>query len=196
MRARRTKKASNPAVAEPRRDAGTTFIEILVAIVLLGLASVGVLTAIGATVRSTSVHDRVATAQAQLADAGDVLSDAIFYETFPQGDRHYKSCATPTDYDDSLDPVTGDWTTQASSWPSVSVIAVDFWNGTGWISTSDASCVGGELQRITLRSTIDDYSRDLVVVKRQATVADSGGSFWNDDMFTPTPNCAFSGGCP
>lgn len=182
-----TSRASRRA-RQLRRDAGVTFIEMLVTMVLLGLASIAVLTAIAATVRATATHDRVATAQAQLADAGDVLSDAIYVDGV--GDPYYIDCALPAQYDALL--AAPEWAEQASSWPAVSVADIEFWNGLGWVG--QASCTPGarQLQRITLSATIEGHTRELVVVKRRSTQAGSGTSAWNDDMVTPMPSPGFT----
>ena len=168
-----------------RRDRGTTFIELLVSVVILGTAGIAVLTAIAATVRATTVHDRVATAQAQLADAGDILTDV----TYSGGDPHYVDCATPADYDFRL---ANDWPTQAASWPDVTVIDVQFWDGIDdWDPLASCTTPNGAMQKITLQATIDGHTRQLTVVKRQGTEAVGPGGAWDDDMVAPTPNPGF-----
>jgi len=164
-----------------RRDSGVSFLEILISVVLLGIGAVAVLTATAATIRSATAHDQVATAQAQLADAGDILTDV----TYSGGDPHYDDCATPANYNTRL---ANDWPTQAASWPDVVVVDVQFWNGSGW----GAPCAGGEMQRITLQATVDGHTRELTVVKREATQAvGSSGSAWDDDMVAPDQNPGF-----
>lgn len=183
MSYRRTTSPDSRHPAKPaRRDSGVSFIEILVSVVLLGTASIAILTAMAATVRSTSLHDQVASAQAQLADAGDILSDV----TYAGGDPHYVECATPADYTAKL---TTDWPIQANSWPDVVVADVDFWSGSGW----GVGCVSGDhqMQRITLRADVDGHTRQLTVVKRMATEASGPGGAWNDGMVTPNPNGGF-----
>lgn len=164
-----------------RCDAGATFVELLVSIVLLGTAGIAVLTALSTTLQSTQVHDRVATAQSQLADAGDVLADV----TYASGDPHYIECASPAEYTTLLSTA---WPDQAVSFPNVSVAAVDFWDGSGW-----GICVLGtsQMQRIVLRATVDSLTRELSVVKRKATEASGPGGAWNDSMVTPNPNPGF-----
>ena len=189
MRPQSDRTSDSAAAQHPRprrRDSGTTFIELLISIVILGTAGIAVLTAVAATTRATTTHDRVASAQAQLADAGDILSDV----TYSGGDPHYDDCASPAQYNTRL---ANDWPEQAASWPNVAVIDVEVWDdpANNWIPTSDPSCVNGAMQKVTLQATIDGLTRQLTVVKRQGTEATGPGGAWDDDMVTPTQNPGF-----
>lgn len=148
------------------RDLGVTFIEILVSVVLLGIAGIAVLAGMATTLRGTATHDRLATVQANLSDAGDYLTDITF------GADNYVSCATLTDYD-------------VSAW-QVDVTSVEFWDGSTWVDSS--LCAGGEMQKVSLRSTAGGLERNLAVIKRQATTAISAGGAWNDNMVAPQPH--------
>lgn len=155
-----------------RRDRGMSFVEVLVAVVLIGTTGVAVLAGMAATLRSTAVHDRLATVQARLSNAGDLLTDVTL------SSDTYVSCATPGDYDALVSAL------------AVSVTAVEFWDGAGW----QGSCSGAsssQLQKLTLHASIEGVDRDLVVVKRKATVAATPGGSWNDGMVSPLPNPGF-----
>lgn len=154
-----------------REDSGATFIEILVSVVLLGIGGIAVLVGMAATLRGTATHDRLATVQSNLSDAGDHLTD-VTYNDITASDETYVSCGG----------AVGAYTTEVSPW-QVNVVSVDFWDGSGWTDTS--GCVGGEMQRITLTASIEGLQRQLVVVKREATVAITPGGAWNDGMVTP-----------
>lgn len=174
----------------PDRDRGVTFIELLVSIVLLGTVGIGVLTAIVTTIRSTQIHDQVATAQAQLADAGDVLTDV----TYSGGDPHWVACPGTTHAADYTTKLATDWPAQADSFPDVVVTDVQFWNGAAWQGSCATDATA--MQRLTLEATVDGHTRTLVVVKRLATLAIGPGGTWDDEMVTPTPNGAFDGVVP
>lgn len=162
------RRASSHSSTQLVRDWGTTFIETLVAVVLLGTTVVAALAGMAATIRSATVHDNLATAQSRVSDAGDYLTDITV-----DGDT-YVSCATSSTYQ----PATSAW--------QVTVESVQFWTGSAW-----STCSGGgstQMQRIGLRSTVGAQSRDLFVVKRKATVAVVAGGTWNDGMVSPNPN--------
>lgn len=153
-----------------RRDDGLSFIEVLVSVVLLGTVGIAVLVGMSTALRGTSAHDRLATVQANLSDAGDHITDV----TFSGGaDVNYVPCAGPSDYAAEVTP----W--------SVSISSIRYWTGSGW---SDSACSGSEMQQITLQSSIEGTARELVVVKRKATVALTAGGAWNDEMVTPEPH--------
>ena len=160
-----------------------TFIELLVSIVLLGVAGIGVLTALVTTIRSTDIHDQVATAQAQLADAADVLTDV----TYASGDPHWVDCTSSNHAADYTAKLGTDWPSQAASFPDITVTDVRFWSGGAWQS----GCVADAMQRLTLRADVGGHTRELVVVKRQATLAIGPGGAWDDEMVVPSQNPGF-----
>lgn len=149
-----------------RIDRGSTFIEVMVSVVLLGTVGVAVLTALAAATRGAAVHRDIADAQLWLANAGDALTD---------DDSDYVDCVTQPDpamianqYEATIiAPITA-----AASAPTIDIINVEFWDSVG--STYDPVVCnygppqGDRLQRITLQTTIDGETRTLVVVKRPA----------------------------
>ena len=73
---RATKTAEDlPAAESPRRDAGVSFIEMLVAIVLLGTAMVGTLAAVRASIIGSRVERDHAMAHQWLQSASEVVRD-------------------------------------------------------------------------------------------------------------------------
>jgi type II secretory pathway pseudopilin PulG len=74
---RATKMAEDlPAAHRPRRDSGVTFIELLVAVILLGTSVVAVLTAVRATVTASSIDTDHARAFEWLQAASDAVYKA------------------------------------------------------------------------------------------------------------------------
>src|SRR5262249_19757657 len=67
-----------PAAESPRRDRGVTFVELLVAIVLLGVAIVGTLTALRATVIGTTTERDHARAHQWLQAAVAAIQEADY----------------------------------------------------------------------------------------------------------------------
>ncbi len=166
-RAPRTGRVVRPTT-DAAGDRGSTFIEVLIAVVLVGTVGVAVLAAMGATLRAAATHDRLATAQSRVSDAGDHLTDITLV-----GDT-YVSCATPGSYQPEVDV----W--------AVTVQSVEFWNGSSWGACSGAGST--QMQKISLGATVGGLTRELVVVKRKATQAGSAGGAWNDGMVSPDPN--------
>jgi len=146
----------------PRRDVGTTLIEILVSVVILGTAGVAVLAGLATTARGAVVHRTISDGQAWLATSGDAISDP---------ENPYSDCASNsepqirTDYENSIvDPITG----ASMSAPTVDVISVRFWDSsTGTFGTSCRYASDGDrLQLVTIRTTVQGKTSTLSVVKR------------------------------
>lgn len=147
-------------------DQGSTFIEVLVSVVLLGIAAVAVLAALGAAIAGADVHGNVADAQSWLATAGDAL-----VEVPPPSSDNYEPCTTDkstiiSKYDTFVNGVAG---IPATS--DIQVVDVEFWD------TASASFVAAcpyttaaedRLQRITLATQAAGSVRRLSVVKRPA----------------------------
>ena len=146
------------------RDAGTTFIELLVAVVILGTAGVAVLAALAAAATGATTQRDVAQAQQWLATAGDAIVDVNV-----DADQ-YVPCAQPDDYQPIVEAVRG------ADAPAITVTDVEYWTAAQSFDPSHANCAGvaghyatgRRLQRITLETTIDGFARSLTVVKRPA----------------------------
>ena len=139
------------------RDSGSTFIELLVSIVLLGTVGVAVLTALAASATGAKVHRELSDAQAWLATAGDAISET------PNGTDNYVICAMPSDYQALVPPEAA----------AVNVIAVEYWDSALPVPQDEFGSVcqyatGDRLQRITLETTVDGVARTLAVLKRPA----------------------------
>lgn len=150
-------------VAAPR-DIGASFIEMLVAVVILGTAGVAVLTALAAAATGASTHRDVARAQQWLASAGDAIADVNV-----DADQ-YVPCAQPGDYQPIVESI------RSADAPAITVTEVEYWTAAQAFDPSHANCdgatghyaTGQRLQRVTLEATIDGVARSLTVVKRPA----------------------------
>lgn len=145
-------------------DAGITFVEILVAIVLLGTVVIGVLTAARATIISSDIERDRSSAQQWLLSGAAALADAPYADcTDPTDDfaielayvAALNTANKPTDFDGLIE-----------------VLAIDVWDGSDFVAfTGQGSrCLDDTLlrqQRVTIgvRSTLGDTSAELEVVK-------------------------------
>lgn len=145
----------------PESDRGSTFIEILVAVVLLGVAGVAVLTALGAAAAGAAVNRSVSDAQAALATAGDALTDT----QSEVAEDNYLDCDTNTE----SQIVAAYTAVVAAVSTGIDVADVEYWSGTGWDTSACAFGSGERLQRITLSAVADGATKTLQVVKRPMT---------------------------
>lgn len=99
-----------------RSEAGTTLIELLVAVAIMGIAFVTILGGIGTAIIGSDIQKRDATGGVVLTSA----AEKIVADSMP-----YKPCAAPADYQDPayLDP------TFTRGGYRVEVTEVDFWDG-------------------------------------------------------------------
>lgn len=139
----------------PAKDLGATFIELLVAVVLLGTAGVAVLAATAAAITGARTSDEIAKAQQQLAEAADFLSD-----TEPEYVVYEPCSGSPVaTYQAALDAEFGAG--------ALEVLSVSSW---GDQSMTVVGCDPRyRLQRVELRAAIGDSGRSVAVVKRPAS---------------------------
>lgn len=156
MRARRHGSAA------AHSDHGAGLIEILVAVVLLGLASVGTLTAISAAIRGSSDTYKMSGARRWLVSAADhVVSADVPRVACTSGEP-----AVRASYQAAGQSIT---TSRPSGWAAGQLTVVSpvlFWNGTTFTST----CYEGnglKLQQITIQTLTIDGQLDerLTIVK-------------------------------
>ena len=142
------------------RDRGQTFVEILVAIVLLGTAVSGTLTALRATIVSGEVDEGQAKAHAWLLAAADAIQRT-----------EYKSCSL------GVGAVTSAYDTAVQTAPApegwggggVGVNVVDFWNKSNGAEVWSDDCgteVSAQLVEIYVLSPTGDVGKTMQVVKR------------------------------
>ena len=157
-----SRRRTHPDV-EARSDLGSGLVEVLVAIVLLGLGATGTLTALAAAIRGSAEESRLTGARAWLVSAADyVVSDGVARVTCTGGETTVRSA-----YQTAVQSVTNgrptDW--QPSQ---VTILApVLFWDGSAFGSTCwEAN--GLKLQEFTIKvvSSTTKEIETITVVKR------------------------------
>jgi type II secretory pathway pseudopilin PulG len=153
-----------PPRGPTRRDAGVSFIELLVAIVLVGMAVVGTLAAVRATVIGSRLERDHSRAQAWLQSAMEELQSAERVGCDPVGDPpsvpDVRGLYEETIQVEALGPDGWDPQTQ------LSITSVQYWDG----STYQSQCfddAGFRLQLVTIQVTSPDGEvlEDVAVVK-------------------------------
>ena len=147
-----------------RDEAGDTLIEILIAIVILGIASVALLVAFAASISASAVHRSIATFDTVLRSA----TQQAISQIQQQPDPLYVSCAYTSTYQTGPNQVV-------FSLPptySASVSQVQYWNGTTF-TTNHAQCIANSPQWIT------------IVVKNNVTGQQFPSNFIVDDPYAP-----------
>lgn len=132
------------------RDAGETLVELLVTVVILGIATSGISAALLATVNASDLHRQQVLARAALRSWAEQI-----------GTGTYNACAA-----------AGSFAAPSPALPSgltAAVTSVSYWDGTSFA----ASCAGDRgVQKVTLRITAANglsasLSQDVEVVVRK-----------------------------
>ena len=168
---RATKTAEDlPAAEPPRRDGGMSFIELLVAIVLLGTVVVGVLTAMRATIIGTRLERDHSKAQQWLQSGVGVIEG-----------YNFAKCSTLTlngsnvqaAYQAAIDnPTTGAQQPYGFSGATITVLLPEVWDGSKWEPfASQSQCLDEFLLRqqlvtIVVRGPQGDIIETVEMVKR------------------------------
>ena len=165
------------AVSRRRRDRGSTFVEVLVSLVLLGTAVGGTLTALRTTIVSSRHDEDQTDAHAMLLAAEDALYRAPYY-----------ACVAPGPGPDGPDPDDGidvaeirasyeaavDAAPRPPGWATatVSISSFEFWaksNGTpSWVplcSTDPSVRRSAQLITLLILSPTNDVGKTIQVVK-------------------------------
>lgn len=147
-------------------DAGTTFVEILVAIVLLGTAVVGTLTAVRATIISANIERDHSKAEQWLQSAAGVIDNAEFSECDNPGTDESTILG---DYQNAINLAA---TTPFGFQGFIQLTAIDVWDGTEFVPfASQTQCLDDILLRqqlvtIEVQSTNGSITEQLQVLKR------------------------------
>lgn len=150
------------------RDAGVSFLELLVAVVLLGTAGVAVLVSMSAAAVGARTSDEIADVQSLLAEAivavGDTDPERVPYVPCD-------SATTPlTAYAAAVDGMF-----DGARGGDVDVVTVRYWNSD--TQQFGAACRYGEgdrLQEVEILATYGVSSRSAVVVKRPSNAPTAG----------------------
>jgi type II secretory pathway pseudopilin PulG len=146
-------------------DRGESLIEILVAVLILGLTVAAVMGALLTSVKVSDIHRKQATGGADVRSYAESVTRAV-------AAGGYKPCAAPSDYL----PVAGTAATAVHFTPSAgftpTVTRVEFWSDTGpgtpWTWTSACAPDWG-LQRVTLQvASADGRATEQAVVVLRA----------------------------
>jgi Tfp pilus assembly protein PilX len=158
----RYRHGENAAARERRRDRGTTFVEILVSIVLLGTAVGGTLTALRTTIVSSKVDGDVTKASVWLREAEEALHRTA-----------YKQCSVNTELQianayraaiQAVPPPAG-W-----AGATINLASVQFWgrNATTHVEGWMPFCTGdfvAQLVDIYVLSPTGNVGRHVLVIK-------------------------------
>lgn len=135
-----------------RGDRGETLLELLIAVVIMGVAVVAVIGMLVNSVQLSDVHRKQATASAAVRDYGEAITNAV-------AGGGYVGCATTASY------ASPSGFTVPSGYAK-SVSSVQYWTGSAWQSTCSTDT---GLQQLTIQVASADgrASEQLVVVVRK-----------------------------
>ena len=155
---KRGRRDARTRAPRPHGDVGSTFIELLVSVVLLGTAGIAVLTAMAAAISGARMSDDISKSQAVVAEVTDYLTD-----TEPENVQ-YRDCSSfdaRQEYDLALD----------QRFPgAVEVVEVRYEDASGNFTPTCAFGAGHRLQQVELRSLVNESDRSVLVVKRPTEV--------------------------
>lgn len=137
-----------------RSDAGETLVEVLLALVILGIAAVAIVSGLQLSVKSSDLHRREATGGAYVRSFAEAIQNNV-------DSNGYKSCATAKASYEGV-PVP-----DLPSGYAAKVTTVQSWNGTSW-----GSCTADGIQRLDLEvsspgDTSHKATERLTVILRQ-----------------------------
>jgi prepilin-type N-terminal cleavage/methylation domain-containing protein len=139
-------------VTGPRSERGDTLIEILVAVVIMGVAFVLVLGGLGYAIIDAGRQQSQASATAALRSAAETIAA-----------DPYQACPISTPYALPMDP----------SGVHVSIQAIDYWQSGQFSTTCPTSDQGLQLVTLTITLTSTDHFPPAVttleIVKRQGS---------------------------
>ena len=145
------------STAPALREAGESLVELLVTVVILGIATAGIAGALFATGRATTAHRQMAFAQNALRSWAEQLGTGI-----------YNDCAVADSFADPDPALPADYT--------AAVATVQYWSGASFVSTCGTDT---GVQKVTLTVTaapnglVRAVVRSMVVVLRKP--CDSAG---------------------
>jgi len=143
-----------------RGEGGFTLPEVLVALVILGVAVFGIVTAMGASIVTSDVHRKSVTADSVLRSYAERLNGVV-----------YRECATPAE--PNYGPAGVGVTVPAGF--TASITSINYWNGDGNTNTPatfSSTCAAAPdfgVQQITLEvdSTDGRAKQHVTILKRR-----------------------------
>jgi type II secretory pathway pseudopilin PulG len=149
-------------------SAGETLIEVLIALVVLGIAAAALMAAFATGVRSSGIHRRVTLTDIDARNFVESLTTAIDTST-SSSTFLYTPCAPTSAYSapPGFSPLAGD---------TVSVTSVEYWTGAAFASMSGCTTANDTgVQRVTFQVTNANASASRsvqVVIRKHCLVAD------------------------
>jgi hypothetical protein len=155
-----------------KNDAGDTLVEVLLALIVLSLASVALIIAFGTSISASADHRSIANYNTVLASADADVRSQI--QVNPSA--FFGSC--PSSWKNLAYPTSAELDANLPSTDTASITMVQYWDGTGWSS----SCVGltDPTQLITIQ--ISDISSKQqpqliqIVVNDPSTIPSAQGA--------------------
>ena len=135
-----------------RRDEGETLLEVLVALVILGVAAVAIVGAMTVSVKVSDIHRKQSAASADVRDYAEAIEKTV-------AAGNYKACAGTGDYA----VYTPDGAYQASI---VSVQYGTTTNPPGWTGTCPSPDTGVQQLTLQVASTDNRATERLTIVIR------------------------------
>jgi Tfp pilus assembly protein PilV len=145
-------------MSRPANDRGETLLEVLIAVVIIGVAIVAIIGGLVTSVLMSDIHRKQATAGSTVRDYAETI------EKYVAG--NYVACQSAANYTSAVG------FTNPTGYAR-SVTSVSYWNGSGWASACGTD-VG--LQQLTVQVASSDgrASEQLViVVRRRCGLSDS-----------------------
>jgi type II secretory pathway pseudopilin PulG len=146
--------------AKGGNDRGETLLELLIALVILGIAVVAIVGGLASSILISDVHRRQTQSGVIVRDYAEALQAAVTADQ-----ANYVACAGPASYAPSAAAVAATGFTVPSGYTATA--SVQYWNG----STFGSCPAGGDtgLQRVTLTVSSDDgrARQTLVVLLRK-----------------------------
>jgi type II secretory pathway pseudopilin PulG len=141
-----------PRVAD---DRGETLIELLVAIMITGIAVVVLLGGLGTSIRMSGIHRQQAVAGARVRAFAEAVEAAV--DASPTG---YVECADTTTY-------AGAYTSPDPAY-AATVVAVRYWSGSAF-GTACTTATDSGIQQLSLRVSSSDgmVDENLVIIIRK-----------------------------
>jgi type II secretory pathway pseudopilin PulG len=137
----------------PANDRGEALLEVLIAVVIMGIAFVAIIGGLVTSVLLSDVHRKQATAGSAVRDYAETIEKYV-------AAGHYVPCATTTSY--AFGSVG--FTKPGGYTPSVN--AVVYWNGGAWVSGCGTD-LGLQQLKVQVASTDLRASEQLTIVVRK-----------------------------
>ena len=151
-----------PRAGSPTAAAGTTLIELILAVLMLGTSTVTILGAFGTLIKTSDLTRKTGDAGSTLAAVADAVAD--------NGRNPYDvSCGMAPPYNPPYNPIAGVTLPGVPGSMVVEISSVQYWNGTTFAAACyDAAVPAWRVQLIEIQLDTSDgrVHRTIHVVKR------------------------------